>query len=63
VRLLRRFEIVEEVLRENPKAVQDALSNPKAINYLIGLVMKKTGGKADPQITRELIQKALEKLR
>ncbi len=56
-------EIVEEVLRENPKAVQDALSNPKAINYLIGLVMKKTGGKADPQITRELIQKALEKLR
>jgi aspartyl-tRNA(Asn)/glutamyl-tRNA(Gln) amidotransferase subunit B len=56
-------KIVEEVLRENPKAVQDALSNPKAINYLIGLVMKKTGGKADPQITRELIQKALEKLR
>jgi aspartyl-tRNA(Asn)/glutamyl-tRNA(Gln) amidotransferase subunit B len=56
-------KIVEEVMKEHPKAVQDALSNPKAINYLIGLVMKKTGGKADPQITKEIIQEILSSIR
>ncbi len=52
--------IVDEVFREKPKAVNDALRKPKAIEYLVGQVMKKTRGRADPGITRELI---LEKLR
>ncbi len=56
-------EVVAEVFDENPKAVQDAIENPKAINYLIGLVMKKTGGKADPQITREIVLEMLNKKR
>ena len=51
--------IVDEVFRENPKAVEDAKKNPKAINYLVGQVMKKTKGKADPQITYELIVRRL----
>jgi len=51
--------IVDEVFRENPKAVEDAKKNPKAINYLVGQVMKKTKGRADPQITYELIIRRL----
>jgi len=56
-------KIVEEVMNENPKAVKDALSNPKAINYIVGLVMKKTNGKADPQIVKKIIEEELNKLR
>lgn len=56
-------EIALEIVRENPKAVEDALKNPKAINFLIGAVMKKTGGRADPQKTRDIILKILERLR
>jgi aspartyl-tRNA(Asn)/glutamyl-tRNA(Gln) amidotransferase subunit B len=50
-------------MNENPKAVKDALSNPKAINYIVGLVMKKTNGKADPQIVKSIIEEKLNKLR
>lgn len=55
--------IIEEVFRENEKAVKDALKNPKAINYLVGAVMKKTRGRADPKTVIKLIQKYLEELR
>ncbi len=52
--------IAREVFKENPKAVKDAIENPKAINFLIGAIMKKTGGRADPQKTREIVLKLLE---
>ena len=56
-------EIVDEVFDEFPKAVNDALKNPKAAEYLIGQVMRKTRGKADPQITAKLVKEKLEKLK
>ncbi len=56
-------QIILEAVKENPKAVEDALKNPKAINFLIGEVMKKTSGKADPQKTRDILLKILEKIR
>jgi len=52
--------IAREVFRENPKAVRDAIENPKAINFLIGAIMKKTSGRADPQKTREIVIRLLE---
>ena len=55
--------VVEEVFRENPKAVQDALRNPKAINYLVGMVMRKTRGRADPGLARRLVEEKLQSLR
>ena len=55
--------IVEEVFRENPKAVRDALANPKAVNYLVGMVMRKTRGRADPGAARRLVLEQLERLR
>lgn len=51
--------LVSRVASEEKKAVQEAQSNPKAINYLVGRVMQASGGKADPQITRELLAAAI----
>ncbi|HDD26686.1 MAG TPA: Asp-tRNA(Asn)/Glu-tRNA(Gln) amidotransferase subunit GatB [Acidilobales archaeon] len=55
--------VVDEVFNEYPKAVQDALINRRAIEFLVGQVMKKTRGRADPLITRRLIEEKLSKLR
>jgi len=54
--------IVQEVLRENPKAVRDALKNPRAVNFLVGMVMRKTRGRADPVLARRLVEEELRKL-
>jgi aspartyl-tRNA(Asn)/glutamyl-tRNA(Gln) amidotransferase subunit B len=51
---------VDKVFKENEKAVKDALTNERAVNYLIGLVMKASGGKADPHITRSIIVSRLK---
>lgn len=51
--------LVDEVFKENPKAVSDALRDPKAINFLVGQVMKKTKGRADPKIVNEIIKRRL----
>ncbi|WP_083818483.1 Asp-tRNA(Asn)/Glu-tRNA(Gln) amidotransferase subunit GatB [Pyrolobus fumarii] len=56
-------QVVEKVIRENPKAVKDALANPKAVNYLVGLVMKETRGRADPKLARKLLEEKLEEMR
>ena len=59
-------EIIEgnckEVIKENPKIVEDCLKNPKAIEALIGRVMGKTKGQADPEITRRIIFKMLKQI-
>ncbi|ABU81197.1 Asp-tRNA(Asn)/Glu-tRNA(Gln) amidotransferase subunit GatB [Ignicoccus hospitalis] len=53
------LSIVRKVLRENPKAVEDAKKNPKAINFLVGQVMKALRGKADPRTVRQMIESEL----
>ncbi|ALL01602.1 Aspartyl-tRNA(Asn) amidotransferase subunit B [Pyrodictium delaneyi] len=55
--------VVEEVFRENPKAVEDALRNPKAVNFLVGMVMRKTRGRADPAVARRLVVEKLDEIR
>jgi aspartyl-tRNA(Asn)/glutamyl-tRNA(Gln) amidotransferase subunit B len=59
--LLRK--VVEEVFSEYPKAVRDAIKNPKAINYLVGMVMRKTRGRADPKLARRLVEEKLSQLK
>ncbi len=51
-----------EVIEENPKIVEDCRKNQKAIEALIGKVMAKTRGQADPEKTREIIKKLLNEL-
>ncbi len=53
-------QIVKEVIEKNPDTVRSIKAGKeKAINFLLGQVMKKTKGKADPKIARELILKNL----
>ncbi|OYT45418.1 MAG: Asp-tRNA(Asn)/Glu-tRNA(Gln) amidotransferase GatCAB subunit B [Desulfurococcales archaeon ex4484_42] len=53
--------VIEEVFREYRNAVLDALKNPKAINFLVGQVMRKTRGRADPKLVNEMIRERLRK--
>jgi len=56
-------QIVEEVFKENKKAVMDALENEEAINFLVGQVMKQTRGRGDPKIVNEIIRMELNKIK
>ncbi len=53
-------EIIKQVMLEEPQAVEESKSNPQTINFLVGKVMQKTRGKADPQLTLELLKKNLD---
>ena len=44
---------------EEAKAVEDAKLNPEIVNFLVGKVMQKTRGKADPELTLSLLKKSL----
>jgi len=51
--------IISKVISEEPQAVEQAKSNPQTINYLVGKVMQKTKGKADPVLTLEILKKQI----
>jgi len=51
--------IIEQVVQEEPQAVEQAKSNPQTINFLVGKVMQKTKGKADPTLTLDLLKKQI----
>ena len=50
----------KNVIEENPLIVRDFYKNPKALEALIGRVMAKTKGQADPNITREIMSNLLK---
>jgi aspartyl-tRNA(Asn)/glutamyl-tRNA(Gln) amidotransferase subunit B len=53
-------EVIDEVIKENPKAVKDFHQGKKnAIMYLVGRIMKETKGKANPKIINEMLIKRL----
>ena len=52
--------IIQQVISEEPQAVEQTKSNPQTINYLVGKVMQKTKGKADPTLTLDLLKKQIE---
>jgi len=52
-------QIIQQVMSEEPQAVEESKSNPQTINFLVGKVMQKTKGKADPQLTLDLLKKKL----
>ncbi len=52
-------KIIDEVFKEEEKAVAEARQNPDTVNYLVGKVMKKTKGKADPTTTLDILRKKL----
>jgi aspartyl-tRNA(Asn)/glutamyl-tRNA(Gln) amidotransferase subunit B len=50
---------VDEVIAKNPDKVADAKTNPKAIGWFVGQVMKASGGKASPQTVNALLKQKL----
>ncbi len=52
--------VVQQVLSDNEKAADDVKNGEmKAIGFLVGQVMKATGGKANPGVVQVLIKKVL----
>ena len=52
--------VIDEVLAENPDEVANCRGGKEGLfGWFMGQVMRETRGKADPQLTRELLQKAL----
>jgi aspartyl-tRNA(Asn)/glutamyl-tRNA(Gln) amidotransferase subunit B len=54
------LKIIKIVISEEPQAVEQAKSNPQTINFLVGKVMQKTKGKADPKLTLDLLTKEIQ---
>jgi aspartyl-tRNA(Asn)/glutamyl-tRNA(Gln) amidotransferase subunit B len=56
-------KIVDEVLRDNPQAVEDfkagGKKSGKARGFLLGQVMQKTKGRANPKVAAEILDKKL----
>jgi aspartyl-tRNA(Asn)/glutamyl-tRNA(Gln) amidotransferase subunit B len=54
-------EIVKEVLKENPDAVEKYRKGiKKVIGFLVGQVMRKTRGKANPKLVNKVLTELLE---
>lgn len=53
-------EIIKDVIASEPEAVEQAKSNPQTINYLVGKIMQKTKGKADPKLSLDLLKQQLD---
>ena len=57
------MKIVDKIFESNKKAVEDALKNPKAIDFLIGEAIKRTRGQADPLVLRKIIERKLRDIK
>ena len=52
--------IVDDIIANNPKQVEQLKTKPKTIGWFVGQVMQKTKGKANPQAVNKLLQDKLE---
>jgi aspartyl-tRNA(Asn)/glutamyl-tRNA(Gln) amidotransferase subunit B len=52
-------KVVDDIIAKNPDKVADSKTNPKAIGWFVGQVMKSSGGKASPQAVNDLLRKKL----
>ena len=52
-------KLVDEIVTKHPDKVADAKTNPKAIGWFVGQVMKSSGGKANPQAVNDLLKKKI----
>ena len=55
-------KVVLEVIEEQPKAVEDVKNGrDRILDFLVGQVMKKTRGKANPSLASNLMKEEIEK--
>ena len=56
------FEVIDNVIKENPKSVDDFNEGKeKALNFLVGQVMRYTKGRAKPDFVFEAIKQRIKK--
>ncbi|MHC1720552.1 MAG: Asp-tRNA(Asn)/Glu-tRNA(Gln) amidotransferase subunit GatB [Clostridiaceae bacterium] len=57
------LEVVRRIIEANPKSVEDFKNGKKrAVGFIVGLVMKETKGKANPQIVNNLVNSEISKV-
>ena len=57
-------KIIEEVINNNPKPIEDYKSGKEtAFQFLVGQIMARSKGKANPQMVNEILDKILTKLK
>ena len=56
-------KIILNILEENTNLVDDYKNGKKVFDFMIGLVMKNTRGKANPVVTSKVLQEELTKLK
>lgn len=52
--------LIDDVIADNPELVARVAANPKALNALLGAVMKVSAGRAKPDLVRTLLQRRLD---
>jgi aspartyl-tRNA(Asn)/glutamyl-tRNA(Gln) amidotransferase subunit B len=52
-------KIIAQVMSDEPNAVLQAKENPQTVNYLVGKVMQRTKGKADPITTLQILKEKI----
>jgi aspartyl-tRNA(Asn)/glutamyl-tRNA(Gln) amidotransferase subunit B len=50
---------IDDIISKNLGKVADTKTNPKAIQWFVGQVMKASGGKVSPQVVNDLLKKKL----
>ena len=55
-------KIINEVFNENTGVIDDYKNGKNVIGFLMGLIMKKTGGKVNPGVTNMVLKEELDKL-
>ncbi len=59
----RILAFIDVAIKNNPQSVEDfKAGRDRALGFLMGQVMKSSGGKVDPQITNRLIKQQLESM-
>ena len=55
-------DIILSVIKDNMNLIDDYKNGKNVFGYIVGLIMKSTGGKANPVITSRILQEELKKL-
>ena len=53
-------KVIQDILNSQPQLIEQSKNNPNVINYILGLIMKETRGRVNPQIAIKLIKETLQ---
>jgi aspartyl-tRNA(Asn)/glutamyl-tRNA(Gln) amidotransferase subunit B len=53
-------KVVEEIIKANPKQVEQVQTKPKTLGWFVGQVMRATGGKANPDAVNAILRQKLK---